>query len=100
MGGESESMFGETKSQGWALGEVFGPAERFFEQMVEQEVTSPEDRESLPYWLSTIRYGIHSVQGRIRWCEETIAILQTRTRPNVKGDSDSKDKKRRESNES
>ncbi len=48
-----------------------------FEQMVEQEATTPEDKESLPYWLSTVRYGIHSVQGRIRWCEETIANLRT-----------------------
>jgi DNA-binding PadR family transcriptional regulator len=52
-----------------------------FEQIVEQDATTREDKESVPYWVYTIRYGIHSVRGRIRWCEETLADLRARSKP-------------------
>ncbi|HYH01568.1 MAG TPA: PadR family transcriptional regulator [Bacillota bacterium] len=29
----------------------------------------------LPYWLSTVRYGIINMEGNIKWCTETIASL-------------------------
>ena len=34
------------------------------------------DKKNLVLWLSTIRYGKHSEESKIKWCEETLESLE------------------------
>lgn len=35
-----------------------------------------ETHSELPYWLMTLSFGKHESEARLRWCEETLAMLQ------------------------
>ncbi len=35
-----------------------------------------EGHSELPYWLMTLNFGKHESEARLRWCEETLAMLQ------------------------
>ena len=44
---------------------------------VEQDLmTRPEPMPSRPYVLSTVRLGLHAMEARLTWCDETIAALE------------------------
>ena len=35
-----------------------------------------KDNPALPYWLITVKYGLHVNRAYLRWCEETLAVLK------------------------
>lgn len=41
---------------------------------IEEELTG-EDSPDQPYWLSTLRHGLHVSQASLAWCDETIHRL-------------------------
>lgn len=46
-------------------------------EIVEREVLSPHtDDPNYPYWISTVRYGLHLSRARAEWCEETLKRLK------------------------
>lgn len=38
--------------------------------------TDYESNPALPYWLITVRYGLHVNRAYLRWCKETLTILK------------------------
>ena len=38
--------------------------------------TDYKNNPALPYWLMTVRYGLHVNRAYLRWCKEAVAILK------------------------
>ena len=35
-----------------------------------------KDNLALPYWLITVKYGLHVNRAYLRWCKETLVVLK------------------------
>ena len=64
------------------LSELLNFFKRLLEEylMIEKDILECSEAPSqsgtdLPYWLATVRYGIITMEGNIKWCTETIASL-------------------------
>jgi DNA-binding PadR family transcriptional regulator len=47
-----------------------------FRQIRSGLMTEQKDHPSLPFWLSTLRFGEHRSRAVVRWCRETLKVLR------------------------
>jgi DNA-binding PadR family transcriptional regulator len=47
-----------------------------------QGIMAKKENPNVPYWYTTLRYGILSMQANIQWCEESIEMLKTTGKEN------------------
>ena len=44
---------------------------------VEKEISREyADNSNAPYWLMTVRYGLHTSRALLQWCDKTLAELK------------------------
>jgi DNA-binding PadR family transcriptional regulator len=47
-----------------------------FEYVKEEVLKADQNEPAYPYWHAALRYGMHITRARIRWCQETLAVLR------------------------